>query len=67
LREYAAPKEGPACASANKTENEKEHERLEGMIMKWVCDVCGYEFEGDTAPEECPVCGLDSSHFEQQE
>jgi rubrerythrin len=37
----------------------------EAVVMKWVCDVCGYEFEGDTPPDECPVCGVDSSHFEE--
>jgi rubrerythrin len=39
----------------------------EVSTMKWVCDVCGYEAEGDTPPEECPVCGVDASHFEKQE
>ena len=24
-------------------------------MKKWVCQVCGYIYEGDTAPEECPV------------
>jgi rubrerythrin len=33
--------------------------------MKWVCDVCGYEVEQDEKPEECPVCGVDSSHFSE--
>lgn len=35
--------------------------------MKWVCDVCGYEHEGDKPPEECPVCGVDSTHFQQED
>ncbi|MFR4670255.1 MAG: rubredoxin-like domain-containing protein, partial [Intestinibacter bartlettii] len=25
-------------------------------MKKWVCQVCGYIYEGETAPEECPVC-----------
>ena len=25
-------------------------------MAKWVCTVCGYIYEGDQAPEECPVC-----------
>ena len=25
-------------------------------MAKWVCSVCGYVHEGDTAPEVCPVC-----------
>lgn len=24
--------------------------------MKYVCKVCGYVYEGDTPPEECPLC-----------
>ena len=29
----------------------------EEMIMKkWVCQVCGYVWEGETAPEKCPQC-----------
>lgn len=31
--------------------------------MKWRCEVCGYIHEGDTPPETCPVCGVDSSNF----
>ena len=31
--------------------------------MKFVCTVCGYVYEGDAAPAECPVChvGANSS------
>ena len=25
--------------------------------MKFVCTVCGYTYEGDKAPEKCPLCG----------
>ena len=25
--------------------------------MKFVCQVCGYVYEGEKAPEKCPVCG----------
>ena len=25
-------------------------------MAKWVCSVCGYVHEGDTAPEVCPIC-----------
>ena len=31
--------------------------------MKWICEICGYEHEGDTPPEICPLCGVDSSNF----
>lgn len=32
--------------------------------MKWVCKVCGYEHEGDTPPDECPLCGAGPEDFE---
>ena len=25
-------------------------------MAKWICPVCGYVHEGDTAPEKCPQC-----------
>ncbi len=33
------------------------------MSKSWRCDVCGYIHEGDSPPESCPICGVDSSHF----
>ena len=35
--------------------------------MKWVCTVCDYVHEGDTAPEECPLCGVGADMFEKVE
>ena len=35
-------------------------------MKKWVCPVCGYVHEGDTAPEKCPVCGVPGSKFKEQ-
>ena len=32
---------------------------------KWVCKVCGYIYEGDAAPAECPVCHAKSNMFEE--
>ena len=34
--------------------------------MKYVCMVCGYVYEGDAAPAECPVCHAPASKFEAQ-
>ena len=31
--------------------------------MKFVCNVCGYVYEGDAAPEKCPQCGAPASKF----
>ncbi len=35
--------------------------------MKFVCQVCGYVYEGDQAPEKCPHCGAPASKFTKQE
>ena len=35
--------------------------------MKWVCSVCGYVYEGEEAPEKCPVCKAPASKFIKQE
>lgn len=32
-------------------------------MKRWECTICGYIHEGETPPEECPVCGADSSAF----
>ena len=32
-------------------------------MKKFVCSVCGYVHEGDSAPEQCPICKVDSSKF----
>ena len=35
--------------------------------MKWVCQVCGYVFEGEQPPEKCPVCKAPASKFTKQD
>ena len=32
-------------------------------MKKFVCSVCGYVYEGEKAPEKCPVCGASSDKF----
>ena len=32
-------------------------------MKKWVCPVCGYVHEGESAPEACPVCRVPGSKF----
>lgn len=32
-------------------------------MKKYVCPVCGYVHEGDSAPERCPQCGVPGSKF----
>ena len=36
-------------------------------MKKWVCTVCGYVYEGEHAPDECPVCHAGSSKFSMQD
>ena len=35
-------------------------------MKKWVCTVCGYVHEGETAPEKCPQCGVPAEKFKEQ-
>ena len=37
------------------------------MAKKFICTVCEYVHEGDTAPEICPICKLGSEYFEEVE
>lgn len=36
-------------------------------MKKFVCPVCGYVHEGDSAPDKCPQCGVPGSKFIVQE
>ena len=33
------------------------------MKKKFICSVCGYIYEGDAAPEKCPLCKAPASKF----
>lgn len=35
-------------------------------MKKFVCSVCGYVHEGDSAPESCPICKAPASKFTEQ-
>ena len=35
-------------------------------MKKFVCTVCGYVHEGDSAPEKCPVCKVPAEKFAEQ-
>ena len=35
------------------------------MKKKFICTVCGYVHEGDSAPEKCPMCGVPASKFKE--
>ena len=35
-------------------------------MKKFVCSVCGYVYEGEAAPAECPVCQAPAAKFVEQ-
>lgn len=35
-------------------------------MKKWVCQVCGYVYEGESAPAQCPQCKAPASKFTEQ-
>ena len=35
-------------------------------MKKFVCTVCGYVYEGEAAPAECPICHAPASKFVEQ-
>ena len=35
-------------------------------MKKFVCSVCGYVYEGEAAPEKCPICKAPASKFVEQ-
>ena len=36
-------------------------------MKKFICTVCGYIYEGETAPEKCPMCKAPASKFKELE
>lgn len=40
-----------------------QYKNMEGTNMKkFVCQVCGYVYEGEAAPAKCPQCGAPASN-----
>ena len=35
-------------------------------MAKWVCNVCGYVYEGENPPEQCPICKAPADKFIKQ-
>lgn len=53
---------------ADKTENKNNVvSKGEKTMAKFICSVCGYVYEGDEAPEKCPVCKAPREKFYKQE
>ncbi len=65
-----SPKNAPTyIADESKTESKIEEVKEDG---KYVCSICGYEYDGDIPFEElpedytCPICGQPKSVFEKE-
>ena len=52
-----------------KPKPEKKEEKLSEGMHKWRCKICGYEYIGETLPDDfiCPVCKHPASDFEMVE
>ncbi|HBA67935.1 MAG TPA: flavin reductase [Lachnospiraceae bacterium] len=63
-----SPKNAPTYLQEEKTEGKESAEG--GKKTKYICQVCGYVYEGDALPEgyKCPICGVGADRFmaEQQ-
>lgn len=51
-------------ARSERTGDYEEVTTLGSATRKWKCRVCGYIYEGDNPPAECPICHMDSSYFD---
>ena len=51
-------------ARSERTSDSEEVTTLGSATRKWKCRVCGYIYEGDNPPAECPICHMDSSYFD---
>ena len=51
----------------------KSRYRRKKTMAKYVCDVCGYEYDGDIPFEQlpddyvCPLCGVGKDQFSKQD
>ena len=54
-------------ARSERTGNYEEVTTPGSATRKWKCRVCGYIYEGDNPPAECPICHKDSSYFDEIE
>ncbi|MCC8140996.1 MAG: MBL fold metallo-hydrolase [Lachnospiraceae bacterium] len=82
MKDMTILEEGISLKSSLKTEQQTDIDRLvdaiagsmekeeamaeEKKTKKWVCTICGYEYEGEELPAdfECPLCGKGPEVFE---
>lgn len=54
--------------SPRKQESKEEYVEVTkpgDRVRKWKCRVCGYIWEGNEPPAECPLCHKDNSYFDE--
>ncbi|MDE5896468.1 MAG: flavin reductase [Clostridia bacterium] len=62
---------GKTAVNAPTYHKEEEQPSAAAERAKYVCDVCGYEYDGETPFEElpddwvCPLCGMGKEHFQK--
>ena len=59
--------EQKSASSEIKTENKITENKGEKTMAKWVCKVCGYVYEGDEPPANCPQCKTPGTNFYKEE
>ncbi len=64
-----SPKNAPTYIPENIPEKEETVTGQDEKKVKYVCQVCGYEYEGGEMPEDykCPICGVEKSRFTKAE
>ena len=55
----------PKCTTCMKAKKWLEENQLFVSDVKtgWICLNCGHIYEGEKAPEYCPVCNHDKGYF----
>jgi rubredoxin len=46
----------PGCITAAGTRHQKPRLPEEAIMPSWKCSNCGYTFDKDQPPDECPSC-----------
>ena len=56
-----SPKNAPTYLQENEQESEDK------QVSRYVCEVCGYIYEGESLPDDyiCPVCKVGADKFKK--
>lgn len=61
----SSPKNAPTYVSDNRQDQGASASERQQKKRRFVCTVCGYEYEGDELPDDiiCPICGVGKELF----